>query len=130
MFWDQVTGVYDGFVNVINRKTQQRWKQIPSELIDPEDVVLECACGTGFLSAGIAASCRRLTATELSRTMLRKAKKNCGAFPRLRSRTSPAQPCRWGENRTRELSDIQISAFAFSGASVPQPHRTSNSGSS
>lgn len=130
MFWDQVTGVYDGFVNVINRKTQQRRKQILSELIDPEDVVLECACGTGFLSAGIAASCRRLTATELSWTMLRKAKKNCGAFPRLRSRTSPAQPCRWGENRTRELSDIQISAFAFSGASVPQPHRASNSGSS
>ena len=81
MFWDQVTGVYDGFVNLINRKTQQRRKQIPSELIDPEDVVLECACGTGFLSAGIAASCRRLTATELSWTMLRKAKKNCGPFP-------------------------------------------------
>ena len=54
MFWDTVAGVYDIFVNVINRKTHQRLKKIVSDLIGPDDVVLECACGTGLLSAVIA----------------------------------------------------------------------------
>ena len=44
MFWDQVAGVYDIFVNVINRKTHKILKEIVSDLIEPDDVVLECAC--------------------------------------------------------------------------------------
>ena len=28
MFWDQVAGVYDVFVNVINRKTHKKLKEI------------------------------------------------------------------------------------------------------
>ena len=40
MFWDNVAGVYDVFVNVINRKTHQELKQIVSALIEPEDVIL------------------------------------------------------------------------------------------
>ena len=54
MFWDQVAGVYDVFVNVINRKTHKKLRQIVSALIEPGDDVLECACGTGLLSAVIA----------------------------------------------------------------------------
>ncbi len=81
MFWDTVAGVYDIFVNVINRKTHQRLKKIVSDLIGPDDVVLECACGTGLLSAVIAPRCRRLTATDFSEKMLKQAKKNCSAFP-------------------------------------------------
>ena len=81
MFWDTVAGVYGVFVNVINRKTHQRLKQIVSDLIGPDDVVLECACGTGLLSAVIAPRCRRLTATDFSEKMLKQAKKNCSAFP-------------------------------------------------
>ena len=81
MFWDTVAGVYDIFVHVINRKTHQRLKQIVSDLIGPDDVVLECACGTGLLSAVIAPRCRRLTATDFSEKMLKQAKKNCSAFP-------------------------------------------------
>ena len=80
MFWDNVAGVYDVFVNVINRKTHQKLKEIVSELIEPDDTVLECACGTGLLSAVIAEKCRRLTATDFSEKMLRKAEKNCRAF--------------------------------------------------
>ena len=49
MFWDNVAGVYDVFVNVINRKTHQKLKKIVSSLIEPGDTVLECACGTGLL---------------------------------------------------------------------------------
>lgn len=84
MFWDRVAGVYDVFVNVINRKTHQKLKEIVSDLIRPEDVVLECACGTGLLSTVIAAKCRQLTATDFSRKMLKKAEKNCAAFRNIR----------------------------------------------
>ena len=87
MFWDNVAGVYDVFVNVINRKTHQKLKRIVSALIEPDDTVLECACGTGLLSAIIAPKCRQLTATDFSEKMLKKAKKNCRSFrnklPRL-----------------------------------------------
>jgi len=80
MFWDTVAGVYDIFVNVINRKTHRRLKKIVSELISPEDEVLECACGTGLLSVVIAPVCKHLTATDFSRNMLKRAEKNCAAF--------------------------------------------------
>ena len=80
MFWDRVAGVYDVFVNIINRKTHEKLKEIVSDLIGPEDLVLECACGTGLLSAVIAPRCRRLTATDFSEQMLKKAKKNCASF--------------------------------------------------
>lgn len=80
MFWDHVAGIYDVFVNVINRKTHQKLKEIVSELIEPDDTVLECACGTGLLSAVIAEKCRRLTATDFSEKMLKKAEKNCRSF--------------------------------------------------
>ena len=77
MFWDNVAGVYDIFVNVINRKTHQKLKKIVSDLIGPGDAVLECACGTGLLSAVIAPRCRQLTATDFSEKMLKRAEKNC-----------------------------------------------------
>ena len=80
MFWDNVASVYDVFVNVINRKTHQKLKKIVSSLIGPGDTVLECACGTGLLSAVIAQKCRQLTATDFSEKMLKKAEKNCRAF--------------------------------------------------
>ena len=80
MFWDRVAGVYDIFVNVINRKTHQKLKKIVRNLIEPCDIVLECACGTGLLSAVIAPKCRHLTATDFSEKMLKKAEKNCRVF--------------------------------------------------
>jgi len=80
VFWDNVAGVYDVFVNVINRKTHQKLKKIVSSLIEPDDTVLECACGTGLLSAVIAEKCKQLTATDFSEKMLKKAEKNCRSF--------------------------------------------------
>jgi ubiquinone/menaquinone biosynthesis C-methylase UbiE len=80
MFWDNVAGVYDIFVNVINRKTHKQLKKIVRNLIEPCDIVLECACGTGLLSAVIAPKCRQLTATDFSEKMLKKAAKNCRVF--------------------------------------------------
>ena len=83
MFWDKVAGVYDIFVNIINRNTHRKLKGIVSDLIEPDDTVLECACGTGLLSAVIAPKCRQLTATDYSEKMLNKAKKNCAVFQNI-----------------------------------------------
>ena len=80
MFWDRVAGVYDLFVNVINGKTHEALRQIVADLIKPEDVVLECACGTGLLSTVIAGECRQLTATDFAPKMLKRAEKNCAAY--------------------------------------------------
>ncbi len=80
MFWDNVAWVYDLFVNVINRKTHEVLKRIVSDRIGSEDVVLECACGTGLLSAVIAERCRSLVATDFSCKMIRRAKRKCLGF--------------------------------------------------
>jgi len=80
MFWDSVAGVYDLFVNVVNRKTHVALRQIVSDLIRPGDRVLECACGTGLLTEVIARRGARLTATDYAPKMLARAKKNCAAF--------------------------------------------------
>ena len=83
MFWNRVAGVYDIFVNVINGKTHKALRQIVSTLIQPGDTVLECACGTGLLSAVIAPRCKALTATDFAPRMLKRAEKNCSAFPNV-----------------------------------------------
>ena len=71
MFWDRVAGVYDLFVNVVNRKTHKALRRIVAELIGPEDRVLECACGTGLLTGVIAGRCKALTATDFAPKMLK-----------------------------------------------------------
>ena len=80
LFWDRVAGVYDVFVNVINGKTHKALRRIVADCIEPEDTVLECACGTGLLSTVIAEKCRYLTATDFAPKMLQRAEKNCAAF--------------------------------------------------
>ena len=80
MFWDSVAGVYDLFVNVVNRRTHVTLRKIVAGLIQPGDCVLECACGTGLLTEVIAQRCARLTATDFAPKMLARAKKNCAAF--------------------------------------------------
>ena len=77
MFWDNVAGVYDIFVNIINRKTHIKLREITAGMINPTDDVLECACGTGLLSKVIAPRCRSLVATDFSEKMLKKAERNC-----------------------------------------------------
>ncbi len=95
MFWDSVAGVYDVFVNVINRKTHRELKRIVADLIGPGDEVLECACGTGLLSAVIAGKCGHLTATDFSRKMLAKARKNCAAFGNVTFDFTDITSLRW-----------------------------------
>ena len=72
MFWDKVSPLYDIFENIYNGKVYTDTGKKVAELIDPSDEVLECACGTGLLSAVIAEKCRQLTATDFSEKMLKK----------------------------------------------------------
>ena len=77
MFWDKVAGVYDIFVRIINKKTHKMLIKKTVSLFTDQDEFLECACGTGMLSAPVAGVCRHLTATDFSENMLKRAKKNC-----------------------------------------------------
>ena len=89
MFWDSVAGVYDLFVNVVNRRTHVALKKIVAGLIKPDDRVLECACGTGLLTEVIAPRCARLTATDFAPKMLARARKNCAVAVMRKSDDQP-----------------------------------------
>ena len=80
MFWDRVAGVYGVFVHVINGRAHRQLRSIVAGLIQPEDEVLECACGTGLLSKAIAPRCRSLVATDFAPNMLKHARRGCRAF--------------------------------------------------
>ena len=83
MFWDRISGVYDLFGNVYNGKVNRKLCRLVSERIKQTDVVLECACGTGMISAAIAPVCKSLTATDFSEGMLKQAKKKCRTFSNI-----------------------------------------------
>ena len=80
MFWDRAEIFYDLFGYIYNGKVNERLCTAVSELIGGGDSVLECACGTGMISAAAAAKCRELTATDYSEGMLKRAKKRLGRF--------------------------------------------------
>lgn len=76
-FWDMIAGVYDVFERAYNRKCYDGTGERVAREIDREDLVLECACGTGSISKPVARKCRKLIATDMSSNMMRKAEKNC-----------------------------------------------------
>lgn len=83
MFWDNVAGIYDLFVNLYNGKTHKKLCQKISTMIKKEDKILECACGTGIITLCVAPKCRTLIATDFSKNMLKKAKKKCRNYPNV-----------------------------------------------
>lgn len=80
MFWDRVAGVYDLFAEIWNKKAHKVLCAYVEAEISPADEVLECACGTGLLTEGLAQRCRHLVATDFSEKMLEKAEKKCGGL--------------------------------------------------
>lgn len=77
MFWDKVSVLYDFFETVYNGKVYRGLGKKVAQEMEPGDIVLECACGTGAISRCIAPKCRRLIATDFSIGMLKQAKRNC-----------------------------------------------------
>lgn len=84
MFWDDVAWIYDVFANIINRKANKAMCTAVERLISPIDDVLECACGTGLLTGVIAPRCKRLTATDFSVKMLKRAERKYGKYANVR----------------------------------------------
>ena len=80
MFWSKISGVYDLVENIYNGKANERTTGYVASLMDKDDKVLECACGTGMFSVKIAPCVNALTATDFADGMLKRAKKKCSKF--------------------------------------------------
>ena len=80
MFWDRISPLYDLFEHVYNGKVYSGTGAKVAELIDPSDVVLECACETGAISQYIAPKCKKLIATDFSTGMLHQASRKCRKY--------------------------------------------------
>ena len=99
MFWDNVSGLYDLFETIYNGKVYRGLGRKVAEEIAPDDVVLECACGTGAISRIIATKCRKLIATDFSVGMLRQAARNCRACDNVRVRRADMTHLKCRDNR-------------------------------
>lgn len=86
MFWDKVAVLYDLFENIYNGKVNRELCSEVAELIEENDRVLECACGTGMITKYVAPRCKELIATDFSTGMLKQAKKNCKDFQNVKLR--------------------------------------------
>ncbi|MBR5363346.1 MAG: class I SAM-dependent methyltransferase [Oscillospiraceae bacterium] len=86
MIWDQVSPVYDAFEMLLNYRVYSNTGKAVAEEIEADDIVLECACGTGAISQHIAPKCRMLIATDLSEGMLRQAYEKCSGFGNVKIR--------------------------------------------
>ena len=84
MVWDIFSGVYDPVEKIVNRKVYGEIGDIAARFVDKDDLVLECACGTGAMTVKIAEKCRRLAAADLSAGMMSQARKKCAGFDNVR----------------------------------------------
>lgn len=80
MFWDRISGVYDAVENIYNGKANRRTTDYVASLMDKDDKVLECACGTGMFSVKIAPCVNSLTATDFAEGMLKRTRKKTAKF--------------------------------------------------
>lgn len=86
MFWDATARFYDIFENYYNGDVNRRLVKQVADLIEKDDRVLECACGTGMISKGIGPKCKELIATDFSYGMLKQAKRNCAHLQNVKIR--------------------------------------------
>jgi len=80
MFWDKAAKLYDIFEKNYNGDVNRRLVNEVADLLSKEDHVLECACGTGMITKGMAPKCRDIVATDFSDGMLKEATKKCSRF--------------------------------------------------
>lgn len=80
MFWDKAARFYDFFETVYNRKVYREFPAKVAEMTNAQDTVLECACGTGIITACVAQRCKSVIATDYSEGMLGQAKSKCSGL--------------------------------------------------
>ena len=81
MFWDNIAGIYDVIERIYNNKVIEGTAAICADLMNEDDIVLECACGTGLITSATAPLTESYTATDYSPKMLNKCRKKmrgCG----------------------------------------------------
>lgn len=99
MFWDKVSGLYDLFETIYNGKVYRGLGERVAEEIGQNDIVLECACGTGAISQYIAPKCRQLIATDFSRGMLKQVAKNCRQYNNIKIKRADMTQLNCRDNR-------------------------------
>ena len=77
VFWDMIASVYDLFEKLYNGRCYDGTGVKVAQEINGNDIVLECACGTGSISKPVAKKCKELLATDMSANMMKRAQKNC-----------------------------------------------------
>lgn len=80
MFWNVFAGAYDFFETLFNGKVYKEFSDKTAAMVNSSDEVLECACGTGVITAKAAARCKRIVATDFAPKMLNEARKKCSRF--------------------------------------------------
>ena len=80
MIWDKLSPFYDFFENIYNGKCYKGIAERIKEYVAEEDIVLECACGTGLLTLPMAQKCKKVIATDYSVGMLRQTKKKVAKY--------------------------------------------------
>lgn len=83
-YWDLLAGLYDRVTMGRNGPGNRLLRERVASLVRPDDEVLECACGTGLLTASLVKVARSVTATDYSEGMVREVRRKCGAASCLR----------------------------------------------
>lgn len=99
MFWDKVSGFYDFFETIYNGKVYRGLGKKVAEEINSNDVVLECACGTGAISRYIAPKCKWLIATDFSVGMLKRTLRKCSKYNNIIIKRSDIMQIKCSDNR-------------------------------
>ncbi|MBD5392748.1 MAG: class I SAM-dependent methyltransferase [Lachnospiraceae bacterium] len=99
MFWNKISGLYDLFETVYNGKVYQALGRKVAEEIGQDDIVLECACGTGAISRSIAPKCRQLIATDFAEGMLKQTARKCRQFNNIKIRHADMTRLKCLDNR-------------------------------
>jgi len=103
MFWDKVSGLYDVFETLYNGKVYRNLGKKVAEEIEENDVVLECACGTGAISRHIAPKCKYLIATDFSVKMLKQAWRKCRKYKNVRLKRADMTQLNFSANRFNKV---------------------------
>lgn len=86
MIWDKLSPFYDFFENIYNGKCYKGIAEKIKEYVTEDDIVLECACGTGLLTVPMAQKCKKLIATDYSVGMLRQTKRKVAKYSNTKVR--------------------------------------------